>query len=122
MIQAGVVHHLQVRMNGTCLRVIGAVDQAADAGMNRRSRTHYARLNCSKQFAVAESVITEVSSRFTQRHDFGVRGGIVLCDIAIPASSDHAAVADHDRSHRHFVDLEGALRAAESFFHPKLVG
>ena len=62
MIQTGVIHHLQSRMDGTCLRVIGTVYQAAEAGMNCRSRAHRARFNCSKQFAVGEPVITDVSS------------------------------------------------------------
>ncbi len=76
MIQTGVICHLQNRMDRACLRVVGTVYQAADAGMNGRSRAHGARLNCSKQFAVAESVITEVSSRLAQCHDFSVGGWI----------------------------------------------
>src|SRR6266403_2770270 len=63
MIQTGVIHHLQNRMDGACFRIVGTIHHTAKAGMNRRSRTHGARLNCSKQFAVAEPVVTEVSSR-----------------------------------------------------------
>lgn len=122
MIQTGVIHYLQNRMDGACLRIIGAVYQAADAGMNRRSRAHGARLNGGKQFAVAESVITEVSSRLAQGHDFRVSGGIAVGKIAIPPTSHHAPLAHHDRSHRHFARLQGALGRAQGFFHPKFVG
>jgi len=122
MIQTGVIHHLQNRMDGACLRVVGTVHQAADAGMHCRSRAHGARLNCSKQFAVPESVVTEVSSRLAQRHDFSMSGWIGVGEVAIPSSSNHAPFAHHDRSHRHFTRFQCALGAAEGFFHPEFVG
>jgi NADH-quinone oxidoreductase subunit I len=122
MIQAGVIYHLQNRMDGAGFRVIGAVHQAAEAGMNRCSGAHGARLNCSKQFAVAEPVVTEVSSRLAQRHDFRVSGGIGVGEILIPSSTGYTAGAHDDRSHGHFARLQCALGAAESLFHPKLVG
>ena len=122
MIQGGVVCHLQNRMDGACFWVIGAVHQAADAGMNGRSRAHGARLNCNKQLAVAEAVVTGVSSRFAQGHDFSVGGGIAVGEILIPSSSDYASGAHHYRSYRHFARLQGALGAAQGFFHPQFVG
>jgi hypothetical protein len=121
MIQTGVIHHLQNRMDGACLRVIGTVHQAADAGMDGRSRAHGARLNCGKQLAVDEPVVTDVSSRLAQRDDFCVSGWIAVCEVTIPSSSNHAPFAHRDRSHRHFASLERAPGAAESFLHPKFV-
>ncbi len=112
MIQAGVIHHLQNRMDSACLRVIGTIHQATDTGMNCRSRAHGARLNCSKQFAVAEPVVTEVSSRLAQRHDFSMRGWIVVGEVAIPSSSHDAPFAHHHRSYRNFAGIECALGAA----------
>ena len=122
MIQAGVIHHLQNRMDSACLRIVGPVHQTPDAGMNRRSRAHGARLNCSKQLAVAKPVITKGSSRFAERHDFRVRAGIEVGQVAIPTSSHHAPAAHDHCSHRHFARLERALGAAQGFFHPKFVG
>ena len=89
--------------------------------MNCRSRAHGARLNCSKQFAIDEPVVTDVSSRLAQRDDFSVSGWIAVGEVAIPSSSNHAPLAHRDRSHRHFASLERALGAAESFLHPKFV-
>jgi hypothetical protein len=122
MIQTGVIRHLQSRMDGACLRVVGAEYQAAEAGMNGRARAHGARLNCSKQFAVAEPVIPEGASCLAQRHDFRMGGGIAVGEVAIPPSSQHAPGVHHDRTHRHFAGFERALGAAQRFFHPKLVG
>jgi len=121
MIQAGVIHHLQNRMDGACLRVVGTIHQAVNAGMNCRSRAHGARLNCGEQFAVDESVVTDVSSCLAQRHDCSWSGCIVVGEVAIASSSNHTPFAHHDRSHRDFARLQRALGAAESFLHPKFV-
>ncbi len=109
-------------MDGARLRVIGTVHQAADARMNGRSRAHGARFNGSKQLAVAEPVITDVSSRLAQGHDFSMSAGIVVGEVAIPSSSHHAPCAHNNRSHRYFARLQCALGTAEGFFHPKFVG
>jgi hypothetical protein len=111
MIQTRVIHHLQNRMHGACLRVIGAVHQTAEAGMNCGSRAHGARLQRSKQFAVDEPVITDVSSRFAQRHDFGMSCWIVVGEVAIPASSNHASFAQNDGPDRYLARIECALGA-----------
>src|SRR6202158_2109391 len=66
MIQTGVIHHLQNRMDGACLRVIGTVGQGGGAGMHWRCPAHGARLNSSKQFEVDEPVVTDVSSRLAE--------------------------------------------------------
>jgi hypothetical protein len=109
-------------MDRACLGVVGTVHEAAEASMNRGSRAHGARLNCSKQFAVAEPVITEVLSGFAQRDDFGVGRGIVVGEIAIPSPTDYSPVADDHRSHGHFARVQGALGAAECLQHPEFVG
>ncbi len=90
--------------------------------MDRRSRTHGARFNCSKQFAVAEPVITEVLSGLAEGDDFGVGGGIVVGEIAIPSAAHHAPVADDYRSDGDFAGVERALGAAQGFEHPEFVG
>ena len=121
MIQTGVIHHLQNRMDGACFRVVGTIYQAAHPGMDCRSSAHGARLNCSKQFAVDEPVVTDVSSRLAEGHDFSVSGWIVVGEVAIPSSSNHTPLAHHDRSHWDFARLQRTLGATESLLHPKFV-
>src|SRR5260370_23943339 len=95
------IHLRQNRMDRACVRVMGTVHQAAGAGLNCRSRAHGARFNCSKQFAVDEPVVTDVSSRFAQRHDFSVSGWIAVGEVAIPSSSN--------RSEEHTSELQSHL-------------
>src|ERR1700722_20583344 len=89
--------------------------------MNRCPRTHGARFNCSKQIAVDQAVITDVSSGFAQCDDFGMRRGIVVGQVTVPAASNHALVADYDGPDGNFSGLERPLCAAQELFHPKLV-
>jgi hypothetical protein len=121
MIQAGVIYHLQNRMDSAGLRIVGTIHQAAESRMNRRSRAHGARLNCSKQFAVAEPVITDVSSGFAQGHDFSVGGWIAVSQIAIPPPANHTTFAYHDCPNRYLACLQCALCAADGFLHPNFV-
>jgi len=103
MIQAGVIDDLQHRMNGAGFRVVRSVYETRDTGVNCGSRAHRARFNCSKQFAVAKAVITEVSSGLAQGDNFGVRGGIGIGQVAVPASPDDAAGVDNDGSYGNLV-------------------
>jgi hypothetical protein len=121
MIQTGVIHYLQNRMDGTRFRVIGSIHQATDTGVNRSSRAHGARFNCSKEFAVAETVITEGASGLAQGHDFSVSGGIAVGEVEIPSSPDYRPGADQYRAHWYLACLQRTLGAAEGFFHPELV-
>jgi hypothetical protein len=112
MIQAGVIHYLQNRVYCTCLWIIRTINQASQPGMHGCSRAHRARLNCSKQFAVAKPVITEVSSGFAQSHNFGMGGGIGVRKIPIPTSSNDPSRGYDHGSDWHFACVEGALGTA----------
>ncbi len=122
MVQTGVIYDPQNRMDSACLRVVGTVYQAADPSMNGRSRTHGARLNCSKQFAVAQSVVTQLSTRLAQCHNLSMGSCVVVGQIAIPSPPHHLPGAHHDRSHRYLSLSQRALRTAQGLFHPELVG
>ena len=121
MVRGGVVNYGQDRMNGSCFGIIRSVHQAADAGMKQRTRAHGARLNCSKQFAAAQTMVAEDLTGRAQGDDFGMGGGIVVGQVAIVALRDDAAVADDDRADRHFAGFERTLGSAKGFFHPQFV-
>jgi hypothetical protein len=121
MVQLGVVYHLQNRLDGSRLGVGRSVNQAADSGMNCRSRAHGARFNCSKEVAADETMVSNGSSGFAERDDFGMRAWVFVEDIAIPPSSYDVAVADDYGSDGHVSGLERALGTAQRFVHPQLV-
>ncbi len=116
------IDDLKNRMDGTGFRVRRPIHEAAQAGMQRRTRAHGAWLDCSKEFAIAEPVVTEGESSLSEGYDFSVRGGVMIRQISIPSPSYDATGAHHDRAHRHLTSLQGALRASQGFFHPQFVG
>jgi hypothetical protein len=122
VIQLLVIQQLHYRIHCARFGIVRAIDEALDPGVHQRSGAHWARFNCSKQVALGEAVVTDGCTGLTQRDDFGVGGGIVVADIAVPAASDNSSVAYDHRSYRDFAGFEGALRGAQGFFHPEFVG
>ena len=122
VVQAGMIQHLHHRTDGARLRVISAVNQAFEPGVNQRAGAHGARLNCSKQLAAFQAMVAEGGTGFAQRDDLGVRSGIAIGEVAVAAAADDLAVAHHHRAHRNFSRFQRALGSAESFLHEKFVG
>jgi hypothetical protein len=100
MIQPGMIHHLQNRMNGTGFRIIGAIHQAPHARVCHGARAHRAWLNCNKQVAGPQTMVTHGLSRFAESYDLGMSTGIVVGQIAIPSATYDSAFAYYHRSDR----------------------
>jgi len=121
MIQARVVQHLHHRMDGPRFRVVRPVHYALDPGMHQGSCAHRARLNCSKELAVSQTVVTQVRASLAKGNDFSVGRGIGVGKIAIPASADDLASMDHDSTHGNFARFQRALGRTEGLFHPEFI-
>src|ERR1700756_4331461 len=121
MVQLRMVQDCHDRMHRTSFRVIGAIHQAADARMNQGAGAHGARFNCSKQFAVFQTVVTNRGTGFAQCHDLGVSRGVGVCDVAVPSAAHDSPGAYYDSPDGDLSRFEGALGAAQGFFHPQLV-
>ena len=122
MIQLRVIQHLHDRVDRARLGIIRAVNQPLDPRMNQRAGTHRARLNCSKQLAVAQAMVTNDCTGFAQRHDLRVGSRICAGKILVPSSGNHTPLAHDDGTHWDLPDVECALCGAERFFHEKFVG
>jgi len=109
VVQAGMIQDLHHRTDGARFRVIRAVNQAFQPGMDQSAGTHGARLNCSKQFAALQAVVADGGTRFAQRDDLGVGSGVSVAEIAVTSTADDLAITDHDGSHRNFPGIECAL-------------
>ena len=116
------VQDLHDGVNRSRLGIIRAVDQAFDTRVHQGSGTHRARLNCSKQFAVAEAMVTNDCTGRAQSDDFGVSSGVVVGEIAIPAAGDDLALADDDGADGNLSGFEGALGGGEGLKHEEFVG
>src|SRR5581483_3985964 len=122
MIQLRLIYHLHHRTDRACLGIFSPVDEALEASMCDRTRTHRTRFNCNKQFAVPQAVVTYGTTCLAQGHDFGVSGGIGLGDVAVPAAPHDTSVANDNCPDRHLARLQGPLRGTKGFLHPEFVG
>src|SRR5580704_2992949 len=66
-------------------------------------------------------MVANGSTGLAQRDELGVRGGVGVGDVAVPAPAHYAAFADDDRADRNFSGFERAPGAAERFLHPEFV-
>jgi hypothetical protein len=66
-------------------------------------------------------MVTNGGTGCAQSYDLGVSRGIGLRDVAVPPAADDSAVAYYNCPDGDFAGFEGALGAAQGFFHPQLV-
>ena len=121
MVHARVVQDSNHRMHGARLGVVRTINEAPNPRVDERSGAHRARLNCSKQLAVAQAMIADRGSCLAERDDFGVGRGIGVREIAIvSAANDLAAVNDYCTD-GDFSGLKRSLRGTKGFLHPEFV-
>src|ERR1700678_2003639 len=121
VVELWMIQQLHHRPHGPGFRVVCAVNQAPDARMHHRTGAHSARLNCNKQVAVRQAMVTDGCSGLAQRNNFGVSRGIMLADITVPSTPDNLLPQYHHGSNRNFASFEGALRGTQSLLHPEFV-
>ena len=109
-------------MYRTSFGIVRAVNQPLQTRVHQRAGAHGARLNCNKQLAVSQTMVTDDCAGFPQSDDLGMRTRVRVGEIAIPAPSDDIAIAHYDGAHRDFSGFERALRCPQSFFHDEFVG
>jgi hypothetical protein len=122
VVQLPVVYHLQDGMHCTRFWIVSAIHQALDPRVKQRPSAHSARLNCNKQFAAFQTIVTNVRTGLAEGDDFGVGGGIGIGDAAVEAAAYDASLADDDGADWDLARFQSALGGAEGFFHPELIG
>ena len=98
-----------------------AENQTPDSGRHQRSGAHHARFQRSVERGGFQTVVAQSGARFTQRENFGVRGGVPLRDRRIEATSDDLAIDHYYGAHRHFATRFGLTRQGQSFAHEYIV-
>jgi len=102
VVEARIGKDFEAGADGAALGVVGAVDEARDAGLNDRAGAHAAGLDGDVKRRVREAIVAEEACGFTKDDDFGVGGWIVVADGAVAGASDHFSVVNQDGSDGHF--------------------
>jgi len=117
MVEARVGEDFEARANGTAFGVIGAVDEAGNAGLDDGASAHAAGLNGDVECGVGEAVIAEEAGSFAKDNDFGVGGGVAIADGAVAGTGQDLAVTDEDSTNGDFGCGRSNARFRERFLH-----
>ena len=118
VVQLRMIQDLHDRTDGARFRIIRAIHKAPDAGVHQCARAHCARLNCNKQLALFQAVVTNGSTCFTQGNDLSMGRRVGVGDVAIPSPPYDPAAAHYDRAYWHLSCLKRPVGAAQGFLHP----
>jgi hypothetical protein len=121
MIKLWMIKHPHDRAHSAGFWIIRTVNQASDASVYQRARTHGARLDGHEKFAIKQPIIANRLSRITKRDHFSVSRRVGVDDVSIETPAYDPPIMHDDRSHRHFTGFKCALRGAQGFVHPQLV-
>jgi hypothetical protein len=122
MIEAGVGEDFEAGADGAALGIIGAVDEAGDAGLDDGAGAHAARLDSDIERGVSKAVVAEKAGGFAQDDDFGVGGGVAIADRAIASTGEDFPVMDKHGADRDFAGCGRGTGFGECFLHELDVG
>src|SRR6266850_6884941 len=120
MIEAAVFAKLIESADSTGLRVVAAVDELGDAGVNDGASAHGTGLEGDDQGAVEETPVIQCLSGFAHGEDFGVGGGVMVGFALVEAAADYSIRGEmhDDAADGNFVGGEGLFGASNRFVHP----
>ena len=95
------------------LRVVRAEEHAADARVDDGAGAHGARLKRHIEVAVNQPFRSDLASRFAQRKNFGMGGGIKIAQSAVAGGCEHDTVFHDDGPHRHLAQSASVMRGIE---------
>jgi hypothetical protein len=117
MIEAGVRKDFETGMDGAAFRIVGAVDQARDAGLDDGSGAHAAGFDGDVEGRAGETMVAKKTRGLAEDEDFGVSGGIVVADGAVAGTSEDFPVMNEDGADGNFADRSGGVGFGEGLLH-----
>ena len=117
VIELGVGEDLKAGTEGAALGVVGSVDEARNAGLDDGAGTHGARLESDVKSGAAEAVIAEKASAFPDHDNFGVGGGVIVTDGAVPGTSENGSFMNEKSSDGDFASFGGGAGLGKCELH-----
>jgi hypothetical protein len=102
MIEAWAGENFEARACCATLGIVGAINEAGDAGLDYGSGTHAAGFNGDVQRCAGHAVVAEKARCFTNHHDLGVRCGVAITNCAVARAGENPTVEDDERANGDF--------------------
>jgi len=123
MVGRGRKAQVKAAAQGTPLRVPGAVNHPAHAGLHQGPSAHGAGLQGHQQGVLVEAPVLAKAGCLGQGLQFPMAQGILAGLAAVAAPSDRQALGiKHHRRHRHLPPITRLGRQPHQPFHPEVVG
>jgi len=94
MVEARVREDFKTGADGAAFRVVGAIDEARDAGLDDGAGAHAAGFDGDVKRDAHETVVGEKAGGFAEDYHFGVGGGVAIADGAIAGTGQDLALVD----------------------------
>jgi hypothetical protein len=117
VVEAGVGEDFEAGVDRAAFGIVGAVDEARDAGLDDGAGTHAARLDSDVERGVGEAVVAEQVGGFAQSNDLGVGGGVAIADSAVARTGQELAVMYEHGSNGDFAGFGSRARFSQGFLH-----
>ena len=115
------VQHAHDRVHRTGFRILGAIDQSANAGMYHGTCAHGAWLYGHEQIAFIQTIVAKATTGVPEGNDFGVGRRVGIQNIAVKSASDDFSFMNNDRPDRYLAEFERSLSSTQGFLHPEFV-
>src|SRR6266702_1549203 len=122
VVEAGVGEDFETGTDCAALGVVGAVDEAGNAGLDYCASAHAARLDGDVERGIGKTIVAEEARGFAKDDDFSVGGGIVAANGAVAGAGDDFAIVREDGADGHFAGGGRRTRFLESSLHELDVG
>jgi len=118
MVHAGMSEHVQQRTCRPGFFILCAKHHRADAAVDHGAGAHDAGFEGDIESGVQQAVVLQHQPALAQSHDFGMGGGIVAPDWAVPAFANYLVIVDQYGTHRDFTLIPGAFGKLKRMAHP----
>jgi len=122
VVEAGVGEDFETGTNCAALGVVGAVDEAGNAGLDYCASAHAARLDGDVERGIGETIVAEEARGFAKDDDFSVGGGVVVANGAVAGAGEDFAAVRENGADGHFAGDGRRTRFFESSVHELDVG
>lgn len=122
MVEAGMGEDFEAGADGTAFGVVGAVDEAWDAGLDDGASAHATRLDCDVEGIIGEAVVAEKAGGFAKDNHLRMSRGVIVADGTVAGTGENLAVMHEHGADRDFATCGGGTGLSKGFSHELNVG
>jgi hypothetical protein len=96
VIEIGIGENLETRTDCAAFGIVGAIDEARDAGLDDGAGAHGAGFYRGVECCAGHAKVAEEASRFANYDDFGVRGWVAVMNCSIAGTGQDLPIMDDE--------------------------